>query len=225
MQMAILSNSAPAENAIFLYCVISLLEMDKFNHFDPIVKGNTYTHCSNEKRCHKTGGTLFGYLLTFSLSFRLSRFTLSQPLLELPLTFFSFVIVENVRQDATGNVLDFVLWNTGIVDKFLFAAQVGCSLRFDIELSGAVLDGGRSVAVGLAPFSRNRKCRRLSSLWLDRRLHFAYLYYSTLRVAVKGMGSNAEILGYANDVVKRFSRIIKCNLGSLVSLYSEAEIA
>lgn len=86
------------------------------------------------------------------------------------------------------------------------------------------MDGGRSVAEDMAPFPRNGKCRRLSSLWLDRRLHFDYLYYSTLRVAVKGMGSNAEILGYANDAVKRFSRIIKCNLGFLVSLYSEAEI-
>lgn len=180
----------------------------------------------HEKRCRQGGGILFGYLLAFPfLSFRLFRLTLSQPFPEFPLTFFAFAVGKNVRQDATGNVLDFVLWNTGIVDKFLFAAQVGCSLRFDIELSGAVLDGGRSVAVGLAPFSRNRKCRRLSSLWLDRRLHFAYLYYSTLRVAVKGMGSNAEILGYANDVVKRFSRIIKCILEFPVLLYSDAEIA
>lgn len=180
----------------------------------------------HEKRCRQAGDTLCGYLLAFPyLSFRCFRFTLSQPFLELPLTFFTFVVGGDVRQDAPGDVLDFVLWNTGIVDKFLFAAQVGCSLRFDIELSGAVLDGGRSVAVGLAPFSRNRKCRRLSSLWLDRRLHFAYLYYSTLRVAVKGMGSNAEILGYANDVVKRFSRIIKCILEFPVLLYSDAEIA
>ena len=180
----------------------------------------------HEKRCRQAGDTLCGYLLAFPyLSFRCFRFTLSLPLPELPLTFFSFVIVEDVRQDAPGDVLDFVLRNTGIVDKFLFAAQVGCSLRFDIELSGSVLDGGRSVAVGLAPFSRNGKCRRLSSLWLDRRLHFAYLYYSTLRVAVKGVGSNAEKQRHPYEVVKRFSRIIKCNLGSLVSLYSEAEIA
>ena len=149
-----------------------------------------------KKRCRQAGDTLCGYLLAFPyLSFRCFRFTLSQPFLELPLTFFAFVIVEDVRQDAPGDVLDFVLRNTGIVDNFLFAAQAGYSLRFDIELSGAVLDGGRSVAVGLAPFSRNGKCRRLSSLWLDRRLHFAYLYYSTLRVAVKGTGEQCRNMG------------------------------
>ena len=34
------------------------------------------------------------------LSFRLSRFTLSQPLPELPLAFFAFVIGEDVGEDA-----------------------------------------------------------------------------------------------------------------------------
>ena len=67
------------------------------------------------------------------LSFRLIRFTLSQPLPKLPLTFFAFVVGEDVRQDAPGDVLDFVLRNTGIVDEFLFAAQAGCSLRFDMK--------------------------------------------------------------------------------------------
>ena len=67
------------------------------------------------------------------LSFRLSRFTLSQPFLELPLTFFAFVVGENVGEDAPGDVLDFVLRNTGIVDELLLAAQAGCSLRFDMK--------------------------------------------------------------------------------------------
>ena len=75
-----------------------------------------------------------GYLLTFPyLSFRLFRLTLSQPLPELPLTFFAFVVGEDVRQDAPGDVLDFVLRNTGIVDDLLFAAQAGCSLRFGMK--------------------------------------------------------------------------------------------
>ena len=75
----------------------------------------------HEKRCRQAGGILFGYLLAFPyLSFRCFRFTLSQPFLELPLTFFAFVVGEDVRQDATGNVLDLVLRNTGIVDNFLF---------------------------------------------------------------------------------------------------------
>ena len=176
---------------------------------------NPFTTASHiRKRCCQTGGTSCDHLLAFPcLSFRLSRFTLSQPLPELPLAFFAFVVGKDVRQDATGDVLNFVLWNTGIVDKFLFAAQVGCSLRFDIELSGAVLDGGRSVAVGLAPFSRNGKCRRLSGRWLDGRLHFAYLYYSTLRVAVKGMGSNAEKQRNPYEVVKRFFPHYKVHFG------------
>ena len=88
-----------------------------------------------EKRCRQAGGTLCGYLLAFPcLSFRLSRFTLSQPLPELPLAFFTFVVGENVGEDAPGDVLNFVLRNTGIVDEFLFAAQAGCSLRFDMKL-------------------------------------------------------------------------------------------
>ena len=88
----------------------------------------------HEKRCRQAGGTLRGYLLAFPyLSFRLVRFTLSQPILELPLAFFAFVVGEDVRKDATGNVLDFVLRNTGIVDELLLAAQAGCSLRFDMK--------------------------------------------------------------------------------------------
>ena len=64
---------------------------------------------------------------------RLFHFTLSQPFPEFPLTFFTLVVGEDVRQDAPGDVLDFVLRNTGIIDELLFAAQVGCSLRFDMK--------------------------------------------------------------------------------------------
>lgn len=88
----------------------------------------------HEKRCRQAGSTLCGYLLAFPyLSFRLHCLTLSQPFPELPLSFFAFVVGEDVRKDATGNVLDFVLRNTGIVDELLLAAQAGCSLRFDIK--------------------------------------------------------------------------------------------
>ena len=83
-----------------------------------------------------------GYLLAFPyLSFRLFRFTLSQPLLELSLTFFTFVVGEDVREDAPGDVFNLVLRNTGIVDELLLAAQVGCSFRFDMKFLGAVVDG------------------------------------------------------------------------------------
>ena len=89
----------------------------------------------HKKRCRQVGGTLCGCLLTFPyLSFRLFRFTLNQPLPELPLAFFAFVVGEDVRENAPGDVLDFVLRNTGIVDELLLAAQVGCSLRFDMKL-------------------------------------------------------------------------------------------
>ena len=67
------------------------------------------------------------------LSFRLSRFTLSQPLPELPLTFFAFLVGEDVGEDAPGNVFNLVLRNTGIVYELLLAAQAGCSLRFDMK--------------------------------------------------------------------------------------------
>ena len=88
----------------------------------------------HKKRCRQTGDTLCGYLLAFPyLSFRLFRFTQSQPFSELPLTFFAFVIGEDVRENAPGDVFDFVLRNTGIVDELLLAAQAGCSLRFDMK--------------------------------------------------------------------------------------------
>ena len=88
----------------------------------------------HEKRCRQAGGTLCDYLLAFHcLSFRLFRFTLSQPLPELPLAFFAFVVGEDVGENAPGDVFDFVLRNTGIVDELLLAAQAGCSLRFDMK--------------------------------------------------------------------------------------------
>ena len=67
------------------------------------------------------------------LSFRLFRFTLSLPFPELPLAFFTFVVGENIREDAPGNAFDLVLRNTGLVDELLSAAQAGCSLRFDMK--------------------------------------------------------------------------------------------
>ena len=106
----------------------------------------------HEKRCRQADGTLCGYLLAFPyLSFRLFRFTLSQPFPELPLTFFAFVVGEDVRENAPGDVLDFVLRNTGIVDELLFAAQAGYSLRFDMKLL-------------------RRSCRRVDNLLLTARL-------------------------------------------------------
>ena len=97
------------------------------------------------------------FLLSPFLSFRLSRFMLSLPFPELPLSFFAFVVGEEVRQDTPGDVLDFVLRNTGIVDELLLAAQAGYSLRFDMKFLGAVVDGRTICADGMAPFLRNGK--------------------------------------------------------------------
>ena len=60
---------------------------------------------------------------------------LSLPFPELPLTFFAFVVGENVGEDAPGDVFDFVLRNTGIVDELFPAAQAGCSLRFNVKVT------------------------------------------------------------------------------------------
>ena len=77
---------------------------------------------------------------------------LSLPFPELPLTFFAFVVGENVGEDAPGDVFDFVLRNTGIVDELFPAAQAGCSLRFDMKFLGAVVRGWMISAYGKAPF-------------------------------------------------------------------------
>ena len=52
---------------------------------------------------------------------------------ERSLTFLAFVVGENVREDAPGNVLNLMLRNTGIVDELFSTAQAGCSLRFDMK--------------------------------------------------------------------------------------------
>ena len=106
------------------------------------------------------------FLLHFpSFSFRLSRFMLSLPFPELPLTFFAFVVGENVGEDAPGDVFDFVLRNTGIVDELFPAAQAGCSLRFISNFKVQLWVGGRFVLAAWLP-SENGKCRRLSSCGL-----------------------------------------------------------
>ena len=72
-------------------------------------------------------------LLFSFLSFRLFCFTLSLPFPELPLAFCAFVVGEDVGEDAPGDVFNLVLRNTGIDDELLFAAQAGCSLRFNMK--------------------------------------------------------------------------------------------
>ena len=90
--------------------------------------------CNTRKGAAKlTAPCLVTCLLFIFLSFRLFRFTLSLPFPELPLAFLTFVVGENIREDAPGDMFDFVLRNTGIVDELLLAAQAGCSLRFDMK--------------------------------------------------------------------------------------------
>lgn len=45
----------------------------------------------------------------------------------------------------------------------------------------------------MAPFSRNGKCRRLSSHRLDVRLHFSFLYYITLGEGVNSLGRGCNV--------------------------------
>ena len=86
------------------------------------------------------------------LSFRPFRFTLSLPFPELPLAFCAFVVGENVRKDAPGDVFNLVLRNTGIVDALLLAAQAGCSLRFNMIFFRCSC-GWRTICTGgTAPF-------------------------------------------------------------------------
>ena len=108
----------------------------KFCHQPPFTPKMWEWKCHlQEKRGRQAGGTLCGYLLVFPfLSFRCFRSTLSQPLPELPLAFFTFVVGEDVRENAPGDVFDFVLRNTGMLHELLLAAQAGCSLRFDMKL-------------------------------------------------------------------------------------------
>ena len=56
--------------------------------------------------------------------FFLQRLLLAFPLGKLPLTFLALIESDNVGQDATGNVLDLMLRNAGIVDELLPASQV-----------------------------------------------------------------------------------------------------
>ena len=122
------------------------------------------------------------------LSFLLFRSTLNQPFLELPLTFFAFVIGEDVRQDTPGDVLDFVLRNTGIVDELLLAAQAGYSLRFDIKFLSCSFGFADDLCWRHGSLHKKRKMQALVKLRLDRRLHFAWLYYSIL-----GAGVNSTV--------------------------------
>lgn len=55
------------------------------------------------------------------------------------------------------------------------------------------MDGRTICADGMTPFSRNGKCRRLSSLWLDGRLHFLLLYYITSGEGVDSMGGDCGV--------------------------------
>ena len=80
-----------------------------------------------------TAPCLVTCLLFPLLSFRPIRFALSLPFPELPLAFLTFVVGEDVREDAPGDMFDLVLRNTGIVDELLLTAQAGCSLRFNMK--------------------------------------------------------------------------------------------
>lgn len=68
---------------------------------------------------HTVSNMVFGMC-----SFLHFRFTPGLPFPKLPLAFLTLIEGDNVRQDATGNVLDLMLRNAGIVDELLSASQV-----------------------------------------------------------------------------------------------------
>ena len=149
----------------------------------------------HEKRCRQADGTLCGYLLAFPyLSFRLFRFTQSQPFSELPLTFFAFVIGEDVGEDTPGDVLDFVLRNTGIVDWLFPAAQAGCSLRFGMKFlrcSCGWTDNLLLTAWLLSQETENAgACQAMGLMGV---CIFAFLYYITLGVSVNSLESGCDV--------------------------------
>ena len=135
-----------------------------------------------------TAPCLVTCLLFPFLSFRLFHFTLSLPFPELPLAFLAFVVGENIREDAPGNVFNLVLRNTGIVDELLLAAQAGCSLRFDMKFLRCSCGRADDLLLRHGSFLKKRKMQALVKLRLDRRLHFAWLYYSIL-----GAGVNSTV--------------------------------
>lgn len=95
------------------------------------VRGEYRLH---ENGCRQIGGTRSAFLLSFPcLSFRLFHLTLCQPLPKLPLPLLAFVVSKDVWQNAPGDGFNLVLWNLGIVDELLFAAQADDSLRFDMK--------------------------------------------------------------------------------------------
>ena len=85
------------------------------------------------------------------------------PFPELPLTFFTLIKGDNVRQDTTGDVLNLMLRNTGIIDELLSASQVvKFTSDFSVFVHRFLTDG--SVIGWHGSFPRgNEKCRHLSS--------------------------------------------------------------
>ena len=148
-----------------------------------------------EKRCRQTDGTLFGQLLTFPPPFLPSVLLHAEP--AIPGTPAGLLRFRN-RRGCRGGY-------TGRCARFRVAEYRNCRLafscgpswlfppvRYEIFKVQLWVDG-QSVADGMAPFSRNGKCRRLSSHGLDGRLHFACVYYITLGVSVNSLESGCDV--------------------------------
>ena len=111
----------------------------------------------HEKRCRQAGGTLCGYLLAFPyLSFRLFRFTLSQTFLKLPLAFFAFVVGKDVGEDTPGDVLDFVLRNTGTI-YWNMTMEISWIRRLPLLLPESKMNSGLSAESYSGQFKKNAK--------------------------------------------------------------------
>jgi len=142
--------------------------------------------------------TRFLSMVFLNCSFLRFCFTPGLPFPKFPLTFFTLIECNDVRQDATGNVLDLMLRNTGIVDELLPASQVvKFTSDFSVFVHRFLTDG--SVIGWHGSFPRgNEKCRHLSSnrfLCVCKYFCFnIYRYYSKIGRSCQGKNSGLHTL-------------------------------
>ena len=115
-------------------------------------------------RCHQRRHlTRFLSMVFLNCSFLRFCFTSGLPFPKFPLSFLALVEGDNVGKDATGDMLNLVLRNTGIVDELLPASQVvKFTSDFSVFVHRFLTDGYVIGWHGSFPRG-NRKCRHLSS--------------------------------------------------------------
>lgn len=124
-----------------------------------------------------------------------------------PADFLALIKGDNVRQDTTGDVLDLMLWNTGIIDELLPASQVvKFTSDFSVFVHKFLTDG--SVIGWHGSFPRgNEKCRHLSSnCFLCVCKYFCFnvcLYYSKIGRYCQGQNRGSNSPFKCNGLVEK----------------------